>query len=191
MQPSEAYEHIISSQRRAHILSGFNQPITAHQLARKLHRSLDACRRVVFELRAYGAVACLNPNARRSRVYWLTRSGKTCQQRLAVANAQAVHDYFVPDLDWELYGWVCFSHRAATIKALKEALQPSAIKRRARALDPELRMSANNVRDVIRLFAARGIVRRVECRKHSHPRYELTDIGRTFQELLRRAEEPA
>ena len=78
----------------------------------------------------------------------------------------------------------------AIIKAMKEPLQPATIKRRARSLDPNLRMSANNVRDVIRLLLDRGIVRRVEIKKKRHPRYELTELGRVIQELLLRAEGP-
>jgi len=91
-------------------------------------------------------------------------------------------------VDWNLLGWVCYRHRAAILKTLSEPLQPSAIKRRARARDPTLRMSANNVRDVIRLFKQRGIVQPVYLRKKKHPRYELTDVGKTLRQLLGQAE---
>ena len=52
---------------------------------------------------------------------------------------------------------VCFSHRAAVIQALDRAMQPAAIKRKAKSQNPDLKMSANNVRDVIKLFLQRGI----------------------------------
>jgi predicted DNA-binding transcriptional regulator len=71
---------------------------------------------------------------------------------------------------------------------MDEPLQPAAIKRRARRHDPEIRMSANNVRDVIQVFLRRGIVTSVLERGKTHPRYELTETGRQLQQLLLRAE---
>ena len=43
---------------------------------------------------------------------------------------------------------------------------------------------ANNARDVLWYLLAQGIVRRLTIRRWSHPRYELTELGKTFQELL-------
>jgi hypothetical protein len=97
-----------------------------------------------------------------------------------------VHDY--PNLDWQLYGEVCFSHRAAVLKTLTQPMQPAHIKRRARFQDPTIRMSANNVRDVIRFLRSKRIVQPVELRKKAHPRYQLTDTGRQIQRLLLQAE---
>ncbi len=94
----------------------------------------------------------------------------------------------MPNLDWTLYGSVCFTHRSAIIKVLTEPMQPSTIKRKARSRDATLHMSANNVRNVIRLFLAQGIVHPVHVRKKAHLRYELTEIGKRFQELLWRVE---
>jgi hypothetical protein len=97
----------------------------------------------------------------------------------------------MPQIDWTLFGWVCFSHRAAVLKALTMPLQPATIKRRARSQVPGLRMSANNVRDVIRLFLEKGIVRPVHLRKRTFPAYEPTATGQALRELLFRAEVPA
>ena len=66
-------------------------------------------------------------------------------------------------------------------------MQAAAIKRRARYLDPTVRMSANNVRDVLRALLSRGVVRVVWLRKKAHPRFELTEKGLQLQEQLRRA----
>ena len=53
-------------------------------------------------------------------------------------------------------------------------------------------MSANNVRDVIRLFLERGIVKRVPGpRKRSHPQYQVTEEGHKLRVLILRANEPA
>ncbi len=63
-------------------------------------------------------------------------------------------------------------------------MQAAAIKRKARLRDSNLRMSANNVRDVLKYLLGAQITRRVVVRKKKHPRYELTDLGKEFQRLL-------
>lgn len=117
---------------------------------------------LVRRLRHRGLVQCLNPNARRSRVYART-------------------DAALPRVDWALYGWVCFSHRRAVLEALDEPRQPSAIKRRARYLHPGIRLSANNVRDIIREFREHNIVQPVSVRGRAHPAYALTPTGTALQ----------
>jgi DNA-binding HxlR family transcriptional regulator len=87
-------------------------------------------------------------------------------------------------VDWQLYGWACYSHWSAIIKAPDQAMQPAAIKRRARQQDPALRISANNVREVIKLLVQKGIVTKTELRGAAHPRYTLTATGRTLRRLL-------
>ena len=153
--------------------------------------AFDSCRDAVRDLAAHGLLLCLNETSRRSRVYWLTGLGKACQRQVCEMRGKPVSGGFVPDIDWALYGWVCYTHRAAIIKALISPMQPATIKRKARARQSELRMSGNNVRDVMRVFLQRGVVQPVWIRKHAHPRYELTDHGRVFQQLLCGAEVPA
>ena len=165
-----------------------DQPLTARQLSRKTGLSFDICRDVIPQLAAHGLVRCLNDSARRGRLYWLTKLGKSVQQKLSHGLGRAPPQHHVPAIDWHLYGRVCFSHRSAIIKALVEPMQPATIKRKAYARDPFLRMSANNTRDVMRLFVACGIARPVRFHKKSHLRYELTDVGLQIQELLRRVE---
>ena len=165
-----------------------NQPLTAQQLSRKTGLSFDVCRDVIPQLAARGLVRCLNDNARRGRLYWLTKLGEACQPGFLEQLGKKPLEHFVPDVGWDLYGWVCFNHRSAIIKVLTEPMQPATIKRKARARDSTLRMSANNVRNIIRLFKARGIVHPVRVRKKAHLRYELTELGKRFQELLWRAE---
>ncbi len=75
-------------------------------------------------------------------------------------------------------------------------MQAAAIKRVARLQNSDLRMSANNARDVLWYLLAKGIVRRIIIKRRSHPRYELTELGKAFQELLlgvrtRRVEPPS
>ncbi len=165
-----------------------NQPLTARQLSRKTGLSFDVCRDVIPQLASRGLVRCLNENARRGRLYWLTKLGESCQLGFLEQLGKKPLEHLMPDLDWELYGWVCFNHRSAIIKVLTEPMQPATIKRKARARDPTLHMSANNARNVIRLFLAQAIVHPVRVRKKAHLRYELTDLGKRFQELLWRVE---
>ncbi len=166
--------------------------MTARQISRHTKITLDTCSLVLKGLAGNGLVTCLNGRARRSRLYWLTQPGKQCQSRLQQEWGLGALTNDFPIVDWELYGWVCFSHRAAVLTALREPMQPSQIKRVARFASPESKMSANNVRDVIKLFLERGIVERVPgSKKRSHPRYQLTDVGRKLRVLLLRANEGA
>lgn len=184
MRPSKAYQYVSRSQRRQRVLGQLARPLTATQLARRTGLRSDSCRHVLGELSRAGLTLCLNSQARRSRLYGPTPLGGRCLRRLQ--GSSKCHDFSTPPsgVDWELLGWVCYRHRAAILKTLSEPLQPSAIKRRARARDPALRMSANNVRDVIRLFKARGIVQPVYVRKKKHPRYELTPLGANLRNQL-------
>ena len=162
--------------------------MTAKQLSRRTSLSFDVCRDVVRELTVYGLIRCLNPNARRSRLYWLTEMGAECQKRSCESDGKTVPDHFLPPIDWEMYGRVCYSHRAAIVRTLTEPMQPAAVKRRARQRICTLHMSANNARDVFRLFRSWGIVEPVQIRKKAHLRYRLSDDGLIFQQLLQRAE---
>ncbi len=71
---------------------------------------------------------------------------------------------------------------------MTEPLQPSIIKRRARLMNPDLRMSANNVRDVMRLLLAWGVTKPIQIKRKAHLRYELTEQGLVYQRLLQQAE---
>ena len=188
MQFNKAYYWLNQGERRQLLLVKLKQPMTAKQLARKTAMSLDCCSYTLWELSVYEMVYCLNQQAIRSRLYWLTNLGKACQRKLREAQALLPFDYDLPCIDWDLYGWVCFSHRAAVIRAIDRPMQPAAIKRKAKSQNPNLKMSANNVRDVIKLFLQRGVVRPVKIKRKAHPRYELTEIGRQLQQLLSQAE---
>lgn len=188
MQLSEAYQYLSQSERRRKILLALKQPMTARQLTRLTGLSLDACSRVLNELSIYELVQCMNPRARQSRVYWLTALGNQAQARLHSEFGLAPLERGFPETDWDLYGWVCYRHRSAVLKALTEPMQPATIKRKARSQNQQLRMSANNVRDIIHLFRQRGIVRPIRHGRKVHLRYELTDLGRTLRNLLIQAE---
>jgi DNA-binding transcriptional regulator GbsR (MarR family) len=174
---------LLRSRRRQLLLKHFAQPMTAQQLSERVDLSRRDCSDVLAELSNAGLLACLNPKATRSRLYGLTTRG------------QAVRSDFYPHLrayqqpagiDWSLYGFVCFSHRSTVVLSLDLPRSPAEIKRHAKYCNPNIRMSANNVRNVIREFCDMNIVSPVTTRG-TYPKYELTEEGRQFQTLLRQA----
>lgn len=169
---------------RRRVLMNLHQPLTAKQLARRDSIDRDTCSATLADLTLYELVRCLNPEARRSRLYWLTRLGLRCQRAIRKECGLEPLQHNLPLVDWPLYGWICFSHRGSIVKALTGTMQPSEIKRRAKLDDPSLRMSANNVRDAIYLLLAKGIVMPIRVRGQNHHRYQLTETGRILRELL-------
>ena len=184
----EACHWLRQGERRQIVLRRLRQPMTAKQLAHLTGVRPDCCSHVLWELGLYGLVHCLNPRARQGRLYWLTALGRKCQSRFLREQGLPPCEARFPTVDWETYGWVCFRHRSAVIRGLTEPMQPAALRRRALAKNPRLRMSANNVRDVIRLLFHRGIVRQVKARGRARPLYELSDVGLKLQSLLNHAQ---
>ena len=184
MDFDQAYHWLVQSERRKRILLDFDQPLTATHISRRTGIPLDACLHLLWSMTAYGVLDCLNPDTRFSRLHWLTNLGKECQRRLRLQMDLRPIAHRVPDVSWDLFSSVCYRHRAAVLKAMQGPMQAAAIKRRAVFQDPHLRMSANNVRDIMRYFVPNGIVRKLTIRVKRHPHYELADLGRTFQALL-------
>jgi hypothetical protein len=170
---------------RRRVCQAITQPMTATQLSRRLDVSVDRCSKALVNIQAQKLVRCVNPAATRSRLFCLTKLGTNCRRHMDGGTCVS-HD--VPDIDWELYASVCFSHRSEVVRTLTVAMQPSTIKRRAAFRTPGLRMSANNVRDVIRYLRAHDIVRPVKLGKKQHSGYEVTEIGLQMRRLLLQAE---
>ncbi len=177
--------------RRQKVLVHLRQPMTARQVAGHADLSLSRCSRALGELARREALTCLNEPAWQSRIYWLTELGRHWQAHVRnhLGLQPLVHDF--PEVDWHLYGWVCFRHRSAVLKTMNEPMQAVHIRRTARQQNPRVRMSANNVRDVLRLFVDRSIARKVWVRRKAHPRFELTETGTKLRELLVRIDRPA
>jgi hypothetical protein len=190
MKRREAYEWTQKSEKRKLVLLNLKQPMTALQLSKKTELSLDQCSLLLGQLTLCGLMKCLNPTAKRSRLYWLTPIGILCQKKLTKDKTLPDIAKNLPDINWELYGWLCYNHRTAIIKALTEPMQPATIKRKAKQHDSKIRMSANNVRDVMKLFLKKGIVEPVKVGKRAHLRYELSELGCKLQRLLSQVELP-
>lgn len=188
MEYTKVYEWIRQQETHVNILVAMHQPLTAKQVSKKTGIPVDTCSYIVAKLTTQGLLACRNPAARSSRLYGLTELGIRCQTQLCKDLSLPHQQYTSLDIDWNLYGWTCFSHRAAVIKILTIAMQPSEIKRTLRLHKPHIAISANNIRDVVRLLLSKKIVRPVKVEKRAHLRYELTDLGIKLRQLLIQAE---
>ena len=185
---SNVYEWIKKEESRRKILMTIKQPLTGKQIGRRTGIPMDTCSYVVAKLVTKGLLICLNPEARNSRLYWLTGLGIQCQKRFHQDSALPYEEYDLLSIDWALYGWICFSHRSIVMKTLTAPMQPSEIKRMIRKKKAGMKISANNIRDVVKLLLEKAIVQKVFVRKKAHPRYELTDSGSQFRELLMQSE---
>ena len=169
--------------RRAALLREVCAPRTVSQLARRLQISRDHCSDLLQRARSTGYVICVNSGSPRTRVYAPT--ARTHKQ----IHGQVIRLIATREPgDWRDYAFVASRHRLAVVIAMEGPMQAAAIKRRARYLNPNVRMSANNVRDVLRALLGRGVVRVVLLRNKAHRRFELTPKGLWLQEQLRRAE---
>ena len=184
MENRTVYPSEIQNQTDRKILLAFNQPVTAKQVAAKTGIPEDTCGYLMGKFAKNSLINCLNPAAGNSRLYWLTELGKKYQMELCSQSNLSYSEYELPNIDWQLYGWMCFNHRSAVIKTLTEPMQPSKIKQILRIQKPNIKISANNIRDIIRLFLGRKIVRSVKVKNKAHLRYELTDLGRILRLLL-------
>lgn len=172
---------------RVAVLAALTQPLTATQLATRTDAHRDQCSRIIAGLLCHALAYCVNACARRSRLYSVTSSGQHLRSQIRKILELAPAPEPPVDVDWRLYGWLCYTHRSAVVKALDRPMRPAEIKHRARFLDGSVRISASNVRDIVRLLRARGIVEPVQIKRRARPRYQLTSAGRQFRELLVRA----
>lgn len=175
---------INNSQRRQVVLIALKQPMTAKQLALITKLREDCCSHIFKEFSANKILICLNPKARRSRLYWLTDFGKKLQKQVLESQGLPIYNFEFPLVDWELYGWICYSHRMAVIKALTEPLQPAMLRRKIAKQNLHIRISANNVSDILRTLCHRKIVVSIHIKKRAHRFYELTELGKKLQRLL-------
>ncbi len=187
IKPDNAMEWLQRGRLRHEAFLCVKQPFTVCQLARDLQKSWPAARFLLRELELKRLVKCLNRDSGRRKVYWLTWKGIVCHRRLRKHCGMSALDYRLPDLDWALYGGLCYTHRAAVVKVLEEPLQAVEIRRRACARDPRLRLSANNVRDVLKALKSEGVVAPVQIKKKAHTRFQLTESGAICRRFLLQA----
>ena len=184
----EVIDWLTQGKRRAIIITYLKQPMTAKQLAQVTGMRQDSCSYVLAELHTYRMVYCMNPQARRSRLYWLTDQGKHYRKHILKIQGLASPAYDLPTVDWKLYGWVCYTHRAAVIQALTKPLQPASIRRKVKQQNRDVKISTNNIADILHRFLEKKIIKPVKIRKKAYRRYELTKPGNNLRMLLQQVE---
>jgi hypothetical protein len=185
---TDASQWLRQGHERQRVFMALSQPLTAHQLALRLEKSRNAISECLRQLRIFRLAVCLNPSAHQSRVYTLTDEGRAHLALFAQEAGLSVPA--IPELAWDLYGDLCFRHRRAVLVTLRGRVRPPQVKRYALGNDPMLRMSVDNCREVLYWMVANGVVRAVRPRGSAFPSYELTEVGRRFQAVMRRGSDP-
>ena len=165
--------------RRRRVLRSFTRPLTAKQLATRTHIDFDTCRHVIRELSRLRLIQCLNPKARKHRVYWLTEGAH--EVLVEPSTGQSENWSLV---DWALHGWASNRHPRAVLRALTRPMKPAELKRAGFLRDRSCRMTAGHYRDTLRTLVARGLVEKKYPGKKKHALYSLTEQGRQFRELF-------
>lgn len=189
MTDTTVYPWIMQEDSRRDFLAAFSQPMTARQLAKKTGIPKDTCSHFIRRFRTHGLVTCLNPEQRNSRLYSLTTHGRSTRKHTSSDSKLPFKEYDQPDINWQLYGSVCFNHRSAVIRAMSGPMQPSQIKRVLRIHQSSVKISANNIRDIVKFFVKNNIVRPVVVRRKGHLRYELTEMGLQMRRLFQQAQQ--
>ncbi len=171
------------------VLRALVHPRTARQISRVTQLSAPTCSHILSQLAGRKLIHCLNPSAQTSRVYYLTAAGQRLYRILAKTVPPWPPISPLPDLNWPLYGWLCFRHRSAVLRYLTYPLQPAELKRILRQSQSRLKISANNIRDIVKLFVARGLAQRIRIHRKKHWHYDLTAMGIKYREVLRQAEQ--
>lgn len=159
-------------------------PMTPKQLSVKTGIPLHICSYTLAKFFAKNLAICFNPDARNNRVYMLSELGKEFHFFFGSNSSPSQNSCDIPDVDWELYGWLCYSHRSAIIKVLDRQMRSSEIKRTLRLYRPDVKISANNVRDVMKLLLAKNIVQKILGKNKKHPQYDLTMQGQLLRKVL-------
>ncbi|PCJ50715.1 MAG: hypothetical protein COA73_18485 [Candidatus Hydrogenedentota bacterium] len=181
----DKHEWIKQHEQRTTIIQALHQPMTASQLADVSGIAEAICAHVLRAMQKQDIVTCLNPTARRSRVFGLTTEGRTIRKGMLELHSQ---DYIAPVIDWDLYGFLCYAHRTAVILALDGAMRPADIKRRILFTQEGVCISCNNIRDLLKELLNYGVVEREIVGKSPFYSYRLTPEGEVYQRMLLRVQ---
>ena len=150
---------------RKKILVNLKLPMTVKQLSVITGIRREYCSEILRELYKSCLVYRLG-----GRFYFLTSKGKQYQKKILNCSGLDFDIKSISEVDWELYGKICYKNRSAVIQILSEPLQPVEIKWNIKKLYPDTKISANNVRDIVKLLLRNKIVKSVKRKKKSHPR---------------------
>lgn len=180
----EIYLWIQQRQERLNVLKRFFQPVTISQLKSLTGYTLDQCRYVFFELATRGIINCLTPLTRKNHIFWLTSIGLYSLNEIRSAIGKPAIDSKLPEMDWALYSWACYTQRSMVIACLEDLSSPKKIRLKVNEQYPRNKLSISNTRDVLRALIDKGLVRKNHDENGDHPKYSLTQAGRKIQALL-------
>lgn len=181
------YQYVRRSVRRQHLMRLLSQPMTPAHLAQQAGLTTKAACKVVAELREHGLIECLTPNIQRGRLYARTTLGESVWSLIKKRSASEPPANKLPAEDHLAYASVCYRHRSVVVRGLGMPRQASQIKHWIRSNLPGAKISANNVRDVLRKLIRIGIVYRTNSDHEYYPVYALTKRGQRFRDLLDQA----
>lgn len=188
MKQQEAIAWLRKEGLREKIFCSIRQPLTATQLAKRLNIEKRVVSHHFRILSKYQLLTCLNPESSKGRLYWFSELGTRCHKKVMQSKARSRVSYELPEIDWILYASTCFEHRSPIIKAMEVPVSVSDIRRILVRRYSRIRISVNNIHDILQVFEAKGLVKRVLIRKRKRARYVLTETGEKFRELHVEAE---
>lgn len=140
----------------------------------------DNSKEVVRELRTYGLVYCLTPQARRSRLYWLTPLGIQCCNALRIESGLPAQRMQLPSVSWDAYAFTCFAHRSAILRNLHTPSRVAALREGILFAEPGIKLSDHALRDCLHALEDQGLVTKETL---PHLLYDLTPLGKELQHL--------
>ena len=169
-QPTlHGYQYVRRSVRRQRFMELLNQPMTPSQLAMHAGMTTKTACKVVAELREHGLIECLAPGMQRGRPYARTGLGEAVW--LLIKQRPESSASKLPQKDHASYASVCHRHRSVVVRGLGTPRRASQIKQWVRTNLPGVKISANNVRDVLRKLTCLDVAKRVNSEQDHYPVY--------------------
>jgi len=150
---------------------------------------MNLCKKSMYFLRAYGLVTCLTPYRTRHRLYWLTQLGADCQEGLVQHHRLERIPHSFPELDYAVYAALTARNRRAVVLSLTYPMRAMEVKKRAIGVYPQIRMTGDHTRELLRRLVRLGVVEREFAFDRSYSRFRLSATGRLMHNLLLGAED--
>jgi hypothetical protein len=179
------YHWLKKDKRRETLLLSFIQPATAKQLSNRTEIKFSICNSFMKKLSAFGLSICRNSDSQRGKLYDLTDAGEVVLKQIANERGITVRYW----IDWKLFACLAFNQRSDVLLTWRnpnESLRAIEIKERAQKQKPSTKMSANNVRDVLRYLTENALVIKILKPRSTFPRFEITELGWIYRIMLNR-----
>ncbi len=180
---------ILKSRNRLLILKALSLPLTVVQIANRVGLAHSGCSRSIGHLKEKNLIFCHNKEARLARLYWLTDWGKYIRSEFEKSQGFPKIESLPRNLNWNALARSAHRQRSEVIKSLEGTMQAVTVRKKARYLNSNLKMSTNNCRDVIQKFLLKeGIVTKTEVIGKGHIHFKLTEKGEVIKSHLQKAD---